>query len=85
MSPLKIRIMLHYHCHTDDFVTNGSKGEMGAVEELIAAGMIEHNRQEGSEAIFQISDKGHTYVKAIMSIKEPVCSWKVDFSAAMEG
>lgn len=84
MSPLKIRIMLHYHCHPDDFVTNGSKGEIGAVEELIASGMIEHNRHAG-EAMFQISDKGHAYVKAILSINEPVCTWKVDFAAAMEG
>lgn len=77
MSPLAIRIMLHYHWSPEDYVTNGSKGEDGTVADLFCRGMLEQDPQEGTERKFRISGKGQAYVDALLSVQEPVCKWEV--------
>lgn len=75
MSPLKIRIMLHYYCFTGDYCTNGSKGELGAVDDLVGDKMLEDDPQEGSERMFRVTDKGSAYCEALCNMPLPIAKW----------
>jgi len=84
MSPLAINIMLHYYCSPLDYATNGSKGEDGTVTDLFCHGMLQEDRQEGTDSKFRISEKGRAYVDALLSVQEPVCKWEVSLGKAKE-
>ena len=68
MSPLQIRIMLHYYTTSGDTLEAWPE----SVVELVDIGMLNYDSDFHVEAHYTITDKGRAYVSKLCSIPIPV-------------
>jgi len=69
MSPLQIRIMLHYSYSAVKWDEDSSAAK-GAIDGFVINGML--NSKAGLPPAYSITDKGKAYVKKLCSIPIPV-------------
>jgi len=72
MSPLQIRILLHYHSHIDDY----AGGELGSfVNELVNMDMLE--RACESKRYWKLTNRATAYIEYILNVPLPIQEWKI--------
>lgn len=78
MSPLQIKIILHY-CAVPAMYDGPELGSSAFMEYLgwfIDSGMIRCiDDNPGARAHYEVTPKGLAYVQALMDIPEPECVW----------
>lgn len=75
MTPLQIRIMLHYHYSPTDFKDCAGPVVPTTIRDFYDAGMLEDCPVVGVKT--RITDKGRAYCKALECVPEPVCMWLI--------
>lgn len=90
MSPLQIEIMLHYQVCGDDY--REGDFDAPAVRDAIEGFKQQEMLREAhyKNRCYEITAKGHAYVKALCAVPEPHIQWVVDYPTpesikAMEG
>ncbi len=81
MSPLKIKMLLHYYCTNERFPFNDSPAEQEALEYFTENGylsfdgtvpVVSLNKQK-----FTATEKLHVYCEALQNVPEPRQIWVV--------
>lgn len=88
MSPLKIKMLLHYYAHVMDYrdEVDGAHACSGAVQEAIydflRAGLIKEvnpgwagQDARSRDKQYNVTDKGEAMVSHLMAVQIPVCKW----------
>lgn len=89
MTPVKISIMLHYHCRVDDFHDGSQSGTPPAVRdgivELCNDGMLRKNMSgiDGQTA-YKITPKGRFYVAYLEAVPLPESDFVMPASPEMQ-
>ena len=80
MTPLEIKILLHYHAYADDYKGNGSTSEKEAVARFSHTGYLIKNdmSEQSTEARkYKGTGKLHVYCDALCKVPEPEQRWVV--------
>lgn len=80
MSPLKIKILLHYHAFVDDYNGNGSPAEKDAFGWFLEDGYLDRNESPGVapyDGEYRPTEKLHIYCDALCKVPEPEQRWVV--------
>ncbi len=83
MSPLQINILLHYHAHVDDYCgKHFSSAAKEFIEEFLRNGMLRENtKSDQYSRLYELSDRGKAYVRALMEVPLPQCVWRINWPA----
>lgn len=81
MSPLKIKMLLHYYATNERFAFNGSKAEDEALQYFIENGFLTfENTAPGfprNQQKLSSTEKLHVYCEALQNVPEPRQVWVV--------
>ena len=67
MTPLKIKILLHYYCSFTDYPGSYSPVYREAVKEFVAAGLLERNDKKDGPEFVACRDAMGVYVDALFA------------------
>lgn len=80
MTPLEIKILLHYHACVDDYKGNQSPSEKDAFGRFLENGYLERNESPGVgpyDGEYITTAKLHIYCDALCKVPEPEQRWVV--------
>lgn len=77
MSPLHLKIMLHYHCTEDDFPDLHIPDRLGFCEDLVLSGYLKKKSVTQPVSRFAATEKLNFFVDYICSLPEPKQIWQM--------
>ena len=77
MTPLQIKILLHYYTCVDGYGRADDNRKEPAVIEAISQFMRNGMLKPSPEGLYTVTDRGKAYIDALRSMPLPVCEWRV--------
>lgn len=76
MSPLEIKMLLHFHCMADPYPWNGSPAESDAMRGFREKGLVVDPGVLDVDAV-KLSERGRAYVHFLTTLPLPNATWSV--------
>lgn len=76
MSPLEVRVMLHYHCSLTDWEGPEDKNFMFKLhQKMIRQDMLARAREDEFGPQYLITPKGRAYVQMVLDVPVPIVNY----------